>query len=84
MRKPGRDYEALIADLKKSGLSLRAFAEEEYVPPSTLARWRRRLSKEAPEAKPATRFLPVKVRASLSVVRTGAVSVVRTGGPSRS
>ncbi len=65
MRKPGRDYEALIADLKKSGLSLRAFAEEEDVPPSTLARWRRRLSKKAPEAKPATRFLPVKVRAPL-------------------
>ncbi len=47
MRKPDRDYEALIADLEESGLSLRAFAEEEGVPPSTLARWRRRLSKEA-------------------------------------
>jgi hypothetical protein len=65
MRKPGRDYEALIADLEESGLSLRAFAEEEDVPPSTLARWRRRLSKEAQEAKPATRFLPVKVAAPL-------------------
>ena len=73
MRKPDRDYEALIADLEESGLSLRAFAEEEGVPPSTLARWRRRLSKEAAAegeaaaeeeeeaAEPATRFLPVKV-----------------------
>ena len=67
MRKPDRDYEALIADLEESGLSLRAFAEEEDVPPSTLARWRRRLSKKAEEeaAEPATRFLPVKVTAPL-------------------
>ena len=70
MRKPARDYEALIADLEESGLSLRAFAAEEDVPPSTLARWRRRLSKEAAEeeeeeaAEPATRFLPVKVIAA--------------------
>ena len=67
MRKPDRDYETLIADLEESGLRLRAFAEEEGAPPSTLARWRRRLSKEGEAAaeeeaaEPATRFLPVKV-----------------------
>ena len=76
MRKPDRDYETLIADLEESGLSLRAFAEEEDVPPSTLARWRRRLSEEAAAAaegeaaaeeeaaEAATRFLPVKVIAA--------------------
>ncbi len=60
-RRSLRDYEALFVKQEKSGLSVNAFAKREGVPPSTLARWKRRLTK-AKSASRTKALLPVRVQ----------------------
>lgn len=65
--KEGRErrYRRLFAAHARSGLSLRAFAEDRGIPPGTLSYWKHELKRRdatrAPEKENSVRFLPVKV-----------------------
>lgn len=59
-RRPVHVYEDLVARQAKSGLSVCAFAKLEGVPTSTLAQWKKRLSKRK-STTPAKVLLPVRV-----------------------
>jgi len=62
-RRSRSEWEQLVREQEDSGLSIRAFAFERGVNPSTLSWWRWRVRSEARE-RPVARFVPVVVRST--------------------
>jgi len=84
-RRTWSEWERLVREQKRSGLSVRAFAERRGVNPHTLSWWRWRIRVEPRSQAVVERFVPVVVEATASSEpdlepRVGTVEVELPGG----
>lgn len=53
-RRTASEWRSILADFRRSGLSIEAFCDRESLSKSSFRRWRERLAEAAPTASPAS------------------------------
>ena len=68
-RRTADEWNHIIADFRRSGLSMQAYCKQNQLAMATFSKWKNRLAHPAPEAKQAPSFVPL-VRADQTPSQT--------------